>query len=258
MDINGPLYSRDWLLIRGQQTKRPFILNNKKKKKKKQWGLKKLSRWYCLFSPSLSRLWSDLVIDTHHMLTVPHPKHRERDTCLESLKGQYEVNIVSLALYLRYYYYWRYIHSVRNSNSFPFHKFILFPPFFFGGEGGVTNDGFSYFDNPYSLCSTGFVPGSLGQQNKTPSILGKSMKMKPTLCVCVCNDRQKNCIKKWENSLQNSLGFLKNTTRWASGWRRGWLPDKRYWRRDIQYDSWISNRISPNRDQENPIRRIGW
>ena len=135
MDINDPLYSRDWLLIRGQQTKRPFILNNKKKKKKKQWGLKKLSRWYCLFSPSLSRLWSDLVIDTHHMLTVPHPKHRERDTCLESLKGQYEVNIVSLALYLRYYYYWRYIHSVRNSNSFPFHKFILFPPFFFWGGG---------------------------------------------------------------------------------------------------------------------------
>ena len=238
--------------------KDPSSSTTRRRRRKKQWGLKKLSRWYCLFSPSLSRLWSDLVIDTHHMLTVPHPKHRERDTCLESLKGQYEVNIVSLALYLRYYYYWRYIHSVRNSNSFPFHKFILFPPFFFGGGGWRMTD-FLILTIPIRYAPLVLYPVHSDNKTKHRPFSGNRWKWnRHCVCVCVCNDRQKNCIKKWENSLHNSLGFLKNTTMWASGWRRGWLPDKRYWRRDIQSDSWISNRISPNRDQENPIRRIGW
>ena len=57
MDINGPLYSRDWLLIRGQQTKRPFILNNKKKKKKKAMRAKKAQQVILsLFSFTLTAL----------------------------------------------------------------------------------------------------------------------------------------------------------------------------------------------------------
>lgn len=70
MDINGPLYSRDWLLI--ARPKDPFS----------SWRGKKAQQvTLSLFSPSLSRL---IGPGDRYRAWFLHPKEREK----EDLKGQ--------------------------------------------------------------------------------------------------------------------------------------------------------------------------
>jgi hypothetical protein len=56
MDINGPLYSRDWLLIRGQQTKKTLHPQQQEEEEKAKRAKKAQQVILSLFSFTLTAL----------------------------------------------------------------------------------------------------------------------------------------------------------------------------------------------------------
>jgi hypothetical protein len=162
-----------------------------------------------LFSPSLSRLIGPGDRCRAYTTALSQTRERERERV-----NKRSTLSLSLSIYIidRYTCIWPGIPI-----HFLFHNLFLFPPFFyFYWRLWRRMADLPCFDKSLFFILDWFcVPSSLGQeQNKTPSILGKSMKMKPTLCVCVCvcvTNRPKNGLKK---TTRKQIIFL-CTTPWV-------------------------------------------